>query len=336
MKVRSLLVTALGLLVASTASAQQPNKCPPGSVNLGIPDRDRATQDACQMAVDVFQYIAPQLGLSLVGGNATLGQGGALGGLGHFTVELRANAIAGDLPQIQNFPTPGTNGSQKHVLPTKKQFVGLPTVDAAIGVFKGIPLGLTNVGGVDLLVDASYVPTVSGSSIDVKPNQNLQLGFGVRVGILQESLLVPGVGLSYLRRDLPTTTVTGSSSGMSVKIQDAKVNTNAWRLTVSKSLVLFSLAAGVGRDSYDQSALAQGTVQTSPIGSQQSQQIKLSQTMTRTNYFLDASLNMLLAKIVGEVGQASGGSVGPLVNSFSGGAADKSRLYGSLGVRIGF
>ena len=45
---------------------------------------------------------------------------------------------------------------------------------------------------------------------------------------------------------------------------------------------------------------------------------------------------MLLAKIVGEIGQASGGSVGPLVNSFSGGAADKSRLYGSLGVRIGF
>ena len=336
MKVRSLLVTALGLLVASTASAQQPNTCPKGSVTLGVPDANRVTQDACQMAVDVFQYIAPQLGLSLVGGNATLGQGGALGGLGHFTVELRGNAIAGDLPQIQNFPTPGTNGSQKHVLPTKKQFVGLPTVDAAIGVFKGIPLGLTNVGGVDVLVDASYVPTVSGSSIDVKPNQNLQLGFGVRVGILQESLLMPGVGLSYLRRDLPTTTITGSSSGTSVKIQDAKVNTNAWRLTVSKSLVLFSLAAGVGRDSYDQSALAQGTVQTSPIGSQQSQQIKLSQTMTRTNYFLDASLNMLLAKIVGEIGQASGGSVGPLVNSFSGGAADKSRLYGSLGVRIGF
>jgi hypothetical protein len=335
MKVRSLLVTALGLVVASAASAQQANTCPPGAVVLGVPNADRVTQDACQMAVDVFQYIAPQLGLSLVGGNATLGQGGALGGLGHFTVELRGNAIAGDLPQIQNFPTPSTNGRQSRQLPTKKQFVGLPTLDAAIGVFKGIPLGLTNVGGVDVLVDESYVPTVSGSSVDVKPSQNLQLGFGVRVGILQESLLMPGVAVSYLRRDLPTTTVTGSSSGMSVKIQDAKVNTNAWRLTASKNLVLFSLAAGIGRDSYDQSALAQGTVQTSPIGSQQSQQIKLSQTMTRTNYFLDASLNMLLAKIVGEIGQASGGSV-TTYNSFSGGAADKSRLYGSLGVRIGF
>lgn len=336
MKLRWLLVSALGVFATATARAQQPNTCPAGTVTLGVPDRDRVTQDACQMAVDVFQYIAPQLGLSLTGGNATLGQGGALGGLGHFAVELRGNAIAGDLPQIQNFPTPSTNGRPApRQLPTKKQFVGLPTVDAAVGVFKGLPLGLTNVGGIDVLVSASYVPTVSGSSVDVKPNQSLQLGYGFRVGILQESILVPGVGISYLRRDLPTTTVTGSSSGMSVSIQDAKVNSNAWRLTASKSLILFNLAAGIGRDSYDQSALARGTVQTSPIGSQQSQQIKLSQTMTRTNYFLDASLNMLLAKIVGEIGQVSGGSVSTY-NSFSGGAADKSRLYGSLGVRVGF
>jgi len=335
MKLRSLLVTAIGVSAAATARAQQANTCPPGAVVLGVPNADRVTQDACQMAVDVFQYIAPQLGLSLAGGNATLGQGGALGGLGHFTVELRGNAIAGDLPQVQNFPQPSTNGRQVHQLPTKKQFVGLPTVDAAVGVFKGLPLGLTNVGGIDVLVSASYVPTVSGSSVDVKPNSSLQLGYGVRVGLLQESILVPGVAVSYLRRDLPTTTVTGTSSGMSVSIQDAKVNTNAWRLTASKSLILFSLAAGIGRDSYDQSALARGSVQTSPIGSQQSQQIKLSQTMTRTNYFLDASLNMLLAKIVGEIGQVSGGSVSTY-NSFSGGAADKSRLYGSLGVRVGF
>jgi hypothetical protein len=335
MRLSSLLIAALSISVAATAHAQQ-KACPNGSVNaLGVPDRDRATQDACQMAVDVFQYIAPQLGLSLAGGNATLGQGGTLGGLGHFTVELRGNAIAGDLPQIQNFPQPNTNGRQSRELPSKKQFVGLPTVDGAIGIFKGIPLPLTNVGGVDVLVSASYVPTVSGSSVQVKPNQSLQLGFGVRVGLLQESILVPGVAVSYLRRDLPTTTVTGSSSGMSINVQNASVKTNAWRLTASKNLLLFSLAAGIGRDSYDQSALALGTVQTSPIGAQQSQQITLSQKMSRTNYFLDGTLNLLLAKIVAEIGQVSGGSASTY-NSFSGGAADKSRLYGSLGLRVGF
>src|SRR5690242_16974147 len=287
MRVRWFSLGALLLIVAGRAGAQQ-NVCPAGSTTLGVPDQNRATQDACQMAVDVFQYIAPQLGIALAGGNATLGQGGALGGLGHFAVELRGNAIAGDLPQIQDFPQPSTNGRKSYVLPSKKQFVGLPTLDGAVGVFKGLPLGLTNVGGVDVLVSASYVPTVSGGSVQVKPGQNVQLGFGLRVGIIQESLLLPGVGVSYLRRDLPTTTVTGSSSGATINVQNAAVKTSAWRVTASKNLLLLSLAAGVGRDSYDESALAQGTVQTTPIGSQSSQQIKFSQTLKRTNYFLDA------------------------------------------------
>lgn len=333
MRRRWFSVFALVSIVGGTARAQQ-NVCPPGTTNLGIPDQARATQDACQMAVDVFQYIAPQLGIAMTGGNPTLGQGGVLGGLGHFAVEVRGNAIAGDIPQIQNFPTPSYNGRQQRTLPTSKQFVGLPTVDGALGIFKGLPLGLTNVGGVDLLVSAMYIPTVTSGSVQVKPDQSLKFGFGARLGLLQESLLVPGVAVSYLRRDLPTTSVTGSSSGVSVNVQNAKVNTNAWRLTVSKNLLLFSLAGGIGRDSYDQSALIQGSVPTSPIGSAQSAQVKVSQSMTRTNYFLDGSLNMLLAKIVAEIGQVSGGSA-TTYNSFSGGAADKSRLYGSLGVRIG-
>src|SRR5436190_18030732 len=122
MRLRIVLVTTLSLLVVQRADAQL-RSCPPGTVNLGIPDRDRATQDACQMAVDVFQFLAPQLGIALTGGNATLGQGGALGGLGHFALELRANAIDGDLPDVQRFPQPGTYGRQTHNLPTKSQFV---------------------------------------------------------------------------------------------------------------------------------------------------------------------------------------------------------------------
>jgi hypothetical protein len=116
-------------------------------------------------------------------------------------------------------------------------------------------------------------------------------------------------------------------------VRDASVKTNAWRLTASKSLILFSLAAGIGRDSYDQSATIQGTV-TNPVAVQ-SQPVLVKQSMTRTNYFVDGSLNFIIAKIVAEVGQVTGGSVSTY-NTFSGGAADKSRLYGSLGVRIGF
>jgi hypothetical protein len=46
-------------------------------------------------------------------------------------------------------------------------------------------------------------------------------------------------------------------------------------------------------------------------------------------------MNLPLFKIVAEAGQVSGGSISTY-NSFSGHAADASRLYGSVGVRLGF
>src|SRR3982750_1811599 len=71
-------------------------RCP----GLTLPER--ATQDACQKAVDIFAFMTPQLGIGLVGGNATLGTGGALGGLGHFSIGVRGNGIRGRVPQVED------------------------------------------------------------------------------------------------------------------------------------------------------------------------------------------------------------------------------------------
>ena len=116
-------------------------------------------QDACQQAYDIYQLIAPQLGLALAGGNATAGTGSVLGGIGHFSVGVRANVFSGLLPD--SALTPSTSGAQRRTLPTKSQAFGLPTADAAIGLFSGFPLALTNVLGVDALISAQYVPSFS-------------------------------------------------------------------------------------------------------------------------------------------------------------------------------
>ena len=287
------------------------------------------------MALDVFDLMAPQLGLALTGGNATLGQGGNLGGPGHFSIGLRGNVFSGDLPRVNDFPNASTTGRVQRTgaqaLPAKTQIVGLPTADAALGIFRGVPLGLTNVGGIDLLVSATYVPSIGdvGDDIQIKPERNLQLGWGARIGLLQESLLVPGVSFTYLKRDLPTTTMTGSGSGVGIDIADAKVKTSAIRLVASKNLVMFGLAAGVGQDRYSESALVSGTT-----GTFVSPQVAFDQKLTRTNYFLDASLNLPIFKLIGEVGQVTGGTV-DTYNEFTTGRADKSRTYGSLGFRLG-
>ena len=78
------------------------------------------------------------------------------------------------------------------------------------------------------------------------------------------SLVVPGVSFTYMKRDLPTTTIVGTSSKLSFTMADASIKTNAWRLVASKSLILFGLAAGVGQDSYDEEPHAASIMQ--PVG----------------------------------------------------------------------
>jgi hypothetical protein len=329
------------VLSASSVFAQggglTTSPCPAGGIAGGIPDQTRIAQDVCTQAYDVYQFMSPQLGLALAGGNATLGQGGTLGGLGHLTVGVRGNFFNGLYPDVTNFPR-STNGAVQRELPTKSQFLGLPTADAAIGVFKGIPLGLTNVGGIDLLASASYVPSYNGNNVSLTPERNWQLGYGARVGIVQESIISPGVSVTYLKRDLPTTSIIGTSNSDSLRVLDASVKTTAWRVVASKSLIKIGVAAGVGQDKYDQSANIEGVVHTTIAGLPVTGRAAVpasatKQSLTRTNYFLDLSLNLPVFKLVGEVGSVSGGTVNTY-NSFSGGSAARSQAYGSFGIRV--
>jgi hypothetical protein len=289
-------------------------------------------QDACQQAYDVYQLVAPQLGLALAGGNATAGTGSVLGGLGHFSVGIRANLFGGLIPDT-GF-TQNTTGAQKRTLPTQSLPFGLPTADAAIGLFKGFPLALTNVLGLDALVSAEYIPTIHKEKFSLDPSSNWRFGFGVKVGLLSESIASPGVSFTWIERDLPTinvTTLSGTGNSNTLGISNMQVKTHAWRIVASKSLRAFSLAAGAGRDAYDQSATIRGTVTQSGLTGTES--VDAAQTLNRTNVFGDLSINLPVLKIVFEVGDATGGSVATY-NSFSGGRADRSQLYGSFGIRL--
>jgi hypothetical protein len=336
------LLVAAGLSVFTLANAGAQGLTSPKCTSGGSASQN-AAQDACQQAYDVFQFMAPQLGLALAGGNATLGQGSSLGGLGHFSIGVRANVFNGIIPQIDKFTQRTTGASPAQTLLSKDQILGLPTADAAIGIFGGIPLGLTNVGGIDALVSASYVPTIGEGNADfsLKPSSNWQFGYGARIGLLSESIIVPGISLTYLKRDLPATTISGSTNYTSVlgvttaslSIANAEVKTQAIRLVASKSFLVFGFAAGVGQDKYSQSANITATVN-GTIGGTSSVTVPNDfPDITRTNYFFDASLNLPLFKVVGEVGQVTGGTVNTF-NSIGTQRADRSLTYGSLGLRL--
>jgi hypothetical protein len=170
------------------------------------------------------------------------------------------------------------------------------------------------------------------------PNGSLKLGYGARVGILQESLLVPGIAVSYLVRDLPTLNIVGSSGGDSLYVNNFSLKTKAWRVTANKSLIMFGLAAGIGQDKYDASTdvgahVAARTVP--PTSAANAGPVPISQNLTRTNIFADLSVNLLLFKLNAEIGQVSGGTINTF-NTFSGKQAADSRIYGSVGARFGF
>ncbi len=306
--------------IATSAVAQDlaTSKCPQG-----------LAQDACQQAFDVYQFMAPQLGLALTGGNATAGQGGVLGGLGHFSVGIRINGFRGKVPDINNPAFQTTIGqAQRRTLPTTDEWVGLPTADAAVGIFKGFPVGVSNVLGVDALASMSYVPTLTQDDFSVTPSSNFQFGYGARIGLLSESIVTPGISVTWLERDLPKTDLVANLSGASLSVTDTKVKTKAWRVVASKNLIMFSVAAGIGQDKYEQSAVVQGSINGVSAGAPGT-----SESLSRVNFFGDFSYNLPLLKIVAEIGHATGGTV-QTYNSFSEGRADQSYTYGSLGIRL--
>jgi len=299
-----------------------------------------ATQQACRASVDLINYMTPQLSTAIAGGSSTLGQSGVLGGLGRFALSIRGTGVMnGAFPDIEDagFRTDG----QPQTYTTTDQIVPAAGVDASLGIWKGINLGATHMGGIDILVSALYIPDIEGDgdefSVKAKDG-NLKLGYGLRIGVLDESVVTPGVHISYLQRDLPTVSLSGSS-GASVggstaegtfALNDFSVKTTAWRIVAAKTFLIFGLQAGLGQDTYESSADILANV------SGQSANATASMKMTRTNMFVGAMINFFAFKLVAEAGQVSGGSLPDPFNNFGTKRADDSRTYLSGGLRIAF
>ena len=334
-----ILMASIALACTTATAAMAQAALDPRCTDPALVGSGDEGQDACQKAIDLLNYMTPQLGMLIAGGNATIGQGGTLGGLGHFALSVRANATRASLPDIEgagvNYGT-----AQRTNYVTEAQWAALPIVDAAFGLFKGIPLPLTNVLGIDLLVNISYLPELQHDPLALTtPDGSFKFGYGARVGVLQESLVMPGISFTYMKRDLPKTTLIASwqggvvTSADTARLENFAIGATSWRLVASKNLLALSLAAGIGQDRYEADAAASYVVN-DPLARYEGGPFNYAFDVTRTNVFLDVITNLPMLKLVATVGHVSGGDI-PTYNNFDK-EADASRLYGSLGVRIGF
>ena len=309
-------------------------QCLPGNLPMASSEDPIVAQDACQKAIDLFRYLAPQLGTIVAGGNPTQGIAGTLGGPGHFSFGIRANGLSGSIPQIDRV-VPRTDGATNDMAyPIEDQLVGFATADLGIGIFRG----MTNsgLGALDALVSVSYLPEYSNSSVAITlPDGSFKFGLGAKLGILRESSTRPGIAVSYLVRQLPSVNIVGMSGDDRLVLDDVQVRAKSWRATIGKSFLFLGLGGGFGRDTYDSDADITVTVaprQATEGGT--GGPIRLTQDLTRTNVFGSVWINAKVMKIVGELGRVSGGTV-DTYNKFDGAQPNDARTYYSVGLSFG-
>ncbi len=284
--------------------------------------------ETCQATVDIFDYIAPQLGALISGGNPGLGRGASVNGPYHITVSFRANLVRGGLPDLASYVPPGTYDRAE--FDTRVTTPSLAVLDAAVDLFHGFLLGRTRVGGFSALVSGSYMREFSGGSTSVRlADGPFRIGYGARVRLRHEGPISPALAIDWVRRDMPRLNVRTRFRLGTLAVDDMKVRTSGWRLVASKSLAAFGLAAGMGRDGYESfAAIVESSDPYSP------EEIAASRKVRRITYFGNMSTNVHFATLAAEIGLVSGGSI-ETFNSFGRKPSNVSRLFGSVGLRLG-
>ncbi|MEO7996685.1 MAG: hypothetical protein ABI852_04525 [Gemmatimonadaceae bacterium] len=323
----SALGFAFALTSASSAGAQ--TQAPGCTVTPGPTVR---TLDACQKVVDLFRFLAPQVGVALAGGNTVLGEGGALGGPSKASFTVRATVVDGFVPSKD--VTIATDGSVvSSNFGAQRAPIPIPTVDVATGLYKGKPVGLTNVGGIDLLISITYVPDVNKGTVAIKsPGSGFALGYGLRVGVIQESAAMPGLSVSYRARKLPTTNIFYTPDNDTLTVTDASIDTKALRVVAGKHYKFLGVAGGFGRDDIDAKSLFKAVLNDpAPVGRVAVTVPGARQKTTRNTAFVNLSLGLPKAQLVGEMGWSSAGKDQDTFNTFDGHKANDKYRYYSLG-----
>lgn len=318
-------VSTLGLgLTAQSAHAQVPVTCnaTPTSAN---------PLDACQKIFDLFRFLTPQIGVALSGGNPMPGETGTLGTPGKSSVVLKVTAVDGVVPEntvnvVNGNPVASDFGAQRAPIP-------IPTLDAALSLFQGGAVGLTNVGGVDLLLGLTYVPEFEKDRVRIKTDgRGFATSYGLRLGVLQESAAIPGISVSYRKRKLPKTNFSYQSNNDTLAVNSTVVQSSAWRLVAGKHYKFLGLVAGVGRDNLTSRSQFNGTInEPAPVNRLEVSAVLAQEKVKRNTAFFNLSVGLPRAQLVGEMGWSSKGEIQQTVNSFDGRQANDGYRYYSLG-----
>jgi len=307
---------------AAPLAAQEPQ--------CNVPASPFATA-ACNTAVDGVRAFYPLAGMIVNGGNPVIGTAGSLGGLGHFALTARVNAIKAALPDPQA-------GSQSPVPSSFNGAVPAPMVEGALGLFKGVGGGLL---AVDVLGSALILPTgINDLTVDSGATHisdaALGFGYGVRVGVVNGGFPVPAVSVSWMHRTVPRLRygtlgpIIGTGDDFEFTMD---LTSDSYRAVAGWKLAVVDLAAGIGVDRYksrDTNIRFHDAVTPTSVRT-----VVINPTNTRALVFVNGGLSLAVVKLVGEIGLQAGKDQS-YFTQFSDFDPKAAHVFGGLGVRFGF
>jgi hypothetical protein len=252
----------------------------------------------CAHAADVADILPARIGLAASGGNAVPGTastlGMRLGSMPRVSLGLRTTVVGAELPPIgverdRGFSIFGIAG------------------DASAGLFQGISL-LPTVGGfgsIDLLASAALLPLRSGSGFE--DGTTLSWAAGARIGILRESFTAPGVSIDALYRGVGDVAWRdpATAGGKLLELDGNRVT--SVRGVVGKRIFGFGATAGMGWDRYRSNATVDVPgYSIPPVPGFSASESGI--TTSRTSFFGNASMTLLILNLSIEGGWQSGGS----------------------------
>jgi hypothetical protein len=313
-----LMVGLLLVGVALPAGAQAP-ECASYAGNA---------ERVCSAAVDGTRAFHPLFGMLVSGGNPTIGSAATLGGLGHASLSIRANAVN------MVFPDLSYTGSSSTVPAGDKMYVPAPVVEGALGLYRGMTGGLL---AIDFLGSAQLLPTNQIDNVSVDQNARrigsiaLGLGYGARIGLLRGMGPLPNVSVSVMRRDIPTITY-GDVPGGDGYSYGVNLHATNLRLIASKQVAVLDMAAGLGWDKYTGDAVIQFR---DPITTLIQPNVPVSLSSSRVLGFVNAGVSMSMVRLTGEVGY-QGAKDQNLSTTFEDFDTTKGKLFAGLGLRVSF
>jgi hypothetical protein len=296
--------------------------------------------DACRKAQEIGSLLGVQTGDMTTGGNAILGQSGALHATGKMAVAVRGTGIRWHSPQVRDITIRQDSTVSSTTFPMKTSTAGSFSIDLAVGGLPGIRIGDTRVGAVDVLGSLSLTPPQQSAGLRLRFPDPRGLALGLRVGILEETRTLPAASLTAMVRgpgvfSVKTPPMPIDSGGtVRMEFRDATLISTAFRLAASKQVGRYGFTAGLGTESYHLSTpyeiLTAGNDRFGEYGGSG----EINFHTTRRLGFAGASYTLGRATIGAEFGRLTGGRVPAMVNSFGGRPVTAARNFLTVGVRF--